>query len=70
MRGKGIARPKETGVYLFGTTCWIGVFPQQKWKFKKLGNGFVELTNNKKYITFQITAEDFSKDWKEIEEDK
>lgn len=68
MNKKGWCRPKQGIVYSIGIRprCWIGCLPQQRWEFRYEPDGDVTILSEKKRIWFQITAEDFEQNWREV----
>lgn len=68
MNKKGWCRPKEAIVYAIGIKprCWIGCLPQQRWAFRCEKDGDVTILSEKKRVWFQITAEDFEQQWREV----
>ena len=68
MTEKGYARPKTTGVVIFGayfSHCRVTLFPQQKWEYV-IKSGMVTLLNEKKHIIIHTTLDWFENNFKEV----
>ena len=68
MTEKGYARPKTTGVVMFGdglNRCSFTLCPHQKWEYK-IKSDMVTLLNEKKHIIIHAQLDWFENNFKEI----